>query len=161
MASCENEATNYQAIGCWSRRECLRPSIVVVESTIYSCDNFSIGSFRKDHASMPAKGGRERPKYRKVPRDPESNRAHIPHTTKIRSKVQVLAYNIQETRLPSQNTMLSPPIDSTASTWFQIWAAALSPIALVFFVFRAAGFAETEDCRFNPSLPNLALISEI
>jgi hypothetical protein len=57
--------------------------------------------------------------------------------------------------------MLPPSIDSTASTWFQIWAAALSPIALVFFVFRAAGFTEIEDCTFNPVLPNPALISEI
>jgi hypothetical protein len=46
--------------------------------------------------------------------------------------------------------MLPPPIDSTASTWFQIWVAALSPIALAFFAFHAAGFVEIEDCRFNP-----------
>jgi hypothetical protein len=46
--------------------------------------------------------------------------------------------------------MQPPPIDSTASTWFQIWVAALSPIALVSFVFHAAGFFEIEDCRFNP-----------
>jgi hypothetical protein len=51
--------------------------------------------------------------------------------------------------------MLPPPIDSTASTWFQIWVAALSPVALVFFVFHfvfhATGFVEIEDCWFNPA----------
>lgn len=75
--------------------------------------------------------------------------ACIPRTTKIRSKV--LPRNVSACLCKSSELMMLPPtIDSTASTWFQIWVAALSPIALVSFVFHAAGFVEIDDCRFNP-----------
>src|SRR2546429_7599244 len=56
-----------KAIGCWAEVECLRPSIEAGESAIQPCDIIPIGSFRKDHASVPPKRGTERRNSLKVP----------------------------------------------------------------------------------------------
>ena len=46
------------------------------------------------------------------------------------------------------------PIDSAATTLFQTWVALLSPIAVVSFVFHAAGFLELQDCTSSQNAPS-------
>jgi hypothetical protein len=126
------------------------------ESAIQSCDIFPIGSFRKDHASVPPKRGTERRKSLKVPLLRHVYQDQQVSNTPASPAPQKYAPKYFRATFPpalcksSELMMLPPTIDSTASTWFQIWVAALSPIALVSFVFHAAGFVDIDDCRFNP-----------
>jgi hypothetical protein len=150
-------------IGCLAENQCLRPFaflaiifLLVLPKSPCICKPKNPSKVPPPAPSLLAQG-----------RSPLSNRAYIPphHKNTLQKYLQVLAHNIRRDapalHRGSDHIMPPPLIDSTASAWFRIWAAALIPIATVLYIFRAAGFAEIEDRRFNPVSPTQPLISEI
>ena len=153
----------YEAIGCWTEREW--PQAFQCSNRKYHTvlRHFFLLVPEKTMHLCPPKRGTEKPKSRKVPPPSHANQSLAsypqiglasPAPQKYAPKYLHAIFEKHAALHKSlDHIMLPPSIDSTASTWFQIWAAALSPIALVFFVFRATGFTEIEDCRFNPVSP--------